>query len=167
MSFWSRLRPTRLLQSRALSWLARIWPGATQPDCAQREAAHQAEQRRIALVAQRVADAVVLTDMRRRITWVNAGFERLTGYLLAEVQGRHPGELLQCAATDPYTVLKIRAALGAMKPVSCEILNRCKDGREYWIELKIQPLLDEQGRPEGFLALQLDVTKRRAAEVAL
>jgi len=47
--------------------------------------------RRLGLVASRTTNAVVITDLRRRITWVNEGFERITGYSAAEVIGRSPG----------------------------------------------------------------------------
>jgi len=60
-----------------------------------------ADLERLALVARTTSNAVIITDARRRITWVNAGFERITGYSAAEAQGRGPGELLQCDATDP------------------------------------------------------------------
>ena len=45
------------------------------------------ELQRLALVAQRTANAVIITDPQCRITWVNDAFERITGYTLAEVKG--------------------------------------------------------------------------------
>jgi PAS domain S-box-containing protein len=53
------------------------------------------EARKLALIAARTDNAVVLTDETGRVVWVNEGFARLTGYTAEEVVGRKPGELLQ------------------------------------------------------------------------
>ena len=116
---------------------------------------------RLARVAQRTSNLVVVTDARRRIEWVNDAFTQATGYTLEEVRGRNPGQLLQFEGTDPATVTLIRRALDARRPVHAEILNRSKAGREYWLALDIQPLEDGQGRLEGFVAVQSDVTENR------
>lgn len=49
----------------------------------------------LSLVADGTDNSVLITDAQRRIEYVNAGFERLTGYPAAEVMGRSPGEVLQ------------------------------------------------------------------------
>jgi PAS domain-containing protein len=45
----------------------------------------EAESRKLALIAARTDNAVILSDAQGRIEWVNEGFTRLTGYLLEEV----------------------------------------------------------------------------------
>ena len=119
---------------------------------------------RLAIVARRTSNAVVITDAARRITWVNDGFERITGYAAAEAIGRSAGQLLQFDATDPRTVQRFRVALDASQAFSGELLNRSKDGRAYWIELEVQPLHDERGALTGFMAIQSDITDRKRAE---
>jgi hypothetical protein len=122
---------------------------------------------RLSLLARQTSSAVVVTDAARRITWVNAGFERISGYTSAEAVGRSPGALLQCPETDPATVARLREALERAVPVGCELLNRARDGRLYWVEIDLQPVHDHRGRLEGFIALQSDITERKAAEAAL
>jgi PAS domain S-box-containing protein len=122
---------------------------------------------RLAVVAQRTSNAVVITDAERRITWVNDGFERITGYSMAEVLGQRPGTFLQFEGTDVRELARLRAALDAGEPFLGELLNRGKHGREYWIELEIQPLTADSGKFLGFMAIENDVTERRqrAAEL--
>ena len=60
---------------------------------------------RLALVAERTSNAVVITSPDERITWVNDGFTRITGYTLDEVRGRRPNEFLQ----SPRPVLRLEA----------------------------------------------------------
>jgi PAS domain S-box-containing protein len=122
---------------------------------------------RLALVARSTSNAVVITDAQRRITWVNAGFERLTGYCLDEALGQSPGALLQTEDTDPATLKAMRDALVAGQGFRGDILNRAKGGRQYWLALDIQPLHDEDGVLNGFMAIETDITDRLNAERAL
>ena len=113
---------------------------------------------RLALVAERMNNVVIITDAARRVVWANDAFVRVTGFSLAEAVGRKPSELLQTAATDATTVRTLRAALDAGQGVRVELLNRSKDGAEYWLDIDIQPLHDPAGRLSGFLAVATDIT---------
>lgn len=115
----------------------------------------------LAAVARQSGDAVVLTDAQRRITWVNAAFEQMSGWQADEVIGRKPGEFLQCAGTDADTVARMRAALDAGQPFQCELLNQGRHGQHYWLEMQIRPLRAADGTLTGFFSLQHDCTERR------
>lgn len=122
---------------------------------------------RLAMVARRTSNAVVITDARRRITWVNEGFERITGYRAAEVMGRVPGDVLQGPGTDAGMVKRMRDALHAGEGFRGELLNFGRDGRSYWLDIEIQPLRGADGTLAGFMAVETDVTLRRELEDAL
>ncbi|MBS0198602.1 MAG: CHASE domain-containing protein [Planctomycetes bacterium] len=127
------------------------------------------ELERLALVVRETRNLVVITDEAGLITWVNPAFEALTGYTLAEVAGRKPGAFLQCERTDPAAVAYMRERLREGKECRVEILNRCKKGREYWVYLEISPLPPDPAtrQPSGFIAVETDITERKAAEAAL
>lgn len=147
---------------------ALLWQVAVSRRRAQALALHNsAEMAQLALVARATSNAVVITDAARCITWVNAGFERITGYGAAEVIGRRPGELLQFEGTEASVIGQMRAALDAGRAFSGDVLNRGKDGRIYWLELDIQPLRDATGTLTGFMAIETDITARKQAEAAL
>lgn len=120
------------------------------------------ESRKLALVAARTDNAVVVTDAKGLVEWVNEAFVRITGYTLDEVRGRKPGEMLQGPKTDPETINLIRGALAAGQGVSTEILNYHKGGRTYWLSIEIQPMHDDEGRLSNFMAIERDVTRQRA-----
>ncbi|MBC7716239.1 MAG: PAS-domain containing protein, partial [Pseudorhodobacter sp.] len=122
---------------------------------------------RMALVAQRTSNAVLITDVQRRITWINEGFERISGYSAAEALGQSPGQLLQSDRTDPATVAALRAALNAVQGFRGEVLNRAKNGSHYWLDLDIQPVHDDHGTHIGFMAIEVDITERKQVEAAL
>ena len=126
-----------------------------------------AEIERLSKIARRTTNLVVVTDAKRRIEWVNAAFERTTGWTLDEVRGKNPGALLHCEETDPATTARFRAALDAGQPVQGEILNQSRDGRHFWLSVDIQPMRDEAGNIEGFMAVEVDITEQRSQADAL
>jgi len=127
----------------------------------------EAEAHRLALVASRTASAVVLADSEWRIEWVNASFLRLTGYAFDEVVGRRPSTFLAGPQSDPAVLKAIAEADAAGASFKGEVLNYRKDGSTYWAELEIQPLREDDGTIHGHMALQLDITARKAAEAEL
>jgi PAS domain S-box-containing protein len=127
----------------------------------------QAASRRLALVAEQTDNAVIITDADGRIEWVNEGFQRITDYTLAEVQGQKPGHMLQGPDTDPAAVDAIRQQLQRHEPVAQEILNYTKGGRPYWLDLRISPIFDEAGQLERFIAIETDITERVEREQQL
>jgi len=124
------------------------------------QARQAADVQRLALVAERTHNVVIVTDAERRIDWVNEAFTRLTGWTLDEVRGRHPGALLQSPRTDPLTIERMRLAFERGEGLRVEVLNTGKDGRDYWLDADIQPLRDSQGRLSGFVAVESDITER-------
>jgi len=128
----------------------------------QRLLEQELESRKLALVAARTDNAVVVTDAKGYIEWVNEGFVRITGYTLEEAQGRKPGEILQGPRTDPKTVNYIRERLAAESSVTTEILNYGKNGETYWLSLEIQPMRDSEGRVMNYMAIERDISQQRA-----
>jgi PAS domain S-box-containing protein len=117
------------------------------------------ELRAHAEIAEKTTNAVILTDARGGITWVNAGFTRVTGYTADEALGKKPGSLLQGEQTDQAAVARIREAVKGGRAIRTELLNRTKDGRDYWIDINIQPRHDENGALIGFMAIESDITQ--------
>ena len=127
----------------------------------------QAEAEKLALVAARTDNAVVLTDAEGRIEWVNTGFTRITGYALAEVRGRRPGSFLQGPETDPATMRLMHDRVARGEGFSVEILNYGKSGRKYWLSIEVQPVRDAAGRLTPFMAIERDITGSRHAQESL
>ncbi len=125
------------------------------------------ENRMLALVARYTHNAVVVTDAEGRTQWVNPGFERLTGYSLAEVRGGQPGALLQGPETDPRAVKLMGDRIVNRKPVQVDVINYRKSGQPYWVTLDIQPVMDEAGEVIHFVAIETDITERIETQLEL
>ncbi|AUI68916.1 PAS domain-containing hybrid sensor histidine kinase/response regulator [Beggiatoa leptomitoformis] len=128
---------------------------------------NQNEIRKLALVVERTNNAVIITDAQQRIEWVNQGFTRMTGYRLHEVIGRVPGHFLQGVETDPNTVQYMRQKLAEGNAFQVELVNYSKIGRRYEVAIETQPVCDEQGRIVQFMAIESDITARKAAELEI
>ena len=122
------------------------------------------ESKTLSLVASKTDNAVVITDKDGLIQFVNDGFERITGYSFAEVRGRKPGSFLQGPETNPKDIMAIREGLVSKRPFTQEILNYSKHGKPYWLSLSITPVFDEHGEVEQFVAIESDISERKAAE---
>src|SRR5690606_33468320 len=72
--------------------------------------------------------------------------------------------LLQGKDTDKETLRELRAAIAAPRNCMVEILNYRKDGKPFWNQLIITPVLDASGLLTHFVGVQTDVTERRRLE---
>ncbi|MDO8319606.1 PAS domain S-box protein [Rhodoferax sp.] len=134
-------------------------------------ALYAAEQQR-RLLEQCIAklnDVVVITEAEPidapspRIVFVNDAFERMTGYSRAEAIGQSP-RLLQGTNSQRSELDRIRQALSHWQPVHAELLNYKKNGDEFWVELDIAPVANEQGWFTHWIAVQRDISERKNAE---
>ena len=113
-----------------------------------------------------ISQGVIITDAAARTTYVNAAFETITGYTMADMLGRNCN-LLQGPATDAATVCTMAAAIHAGRPFHGELLNYRKDGSPFWNEMSITPVFDASGALTQFVGVQRDVSAHRHAEEQL
>lgn len=116
------------------------------------------EIRRLSLVASATDSLVSILDAEENIEWVNESFEKLTGYRLAEIQGKKIKDMLSGPETDAATLERIRKQTEACVPVTEEILNYAKDGRKFWMKTNINPVFDQRGKLAKFIAVGTDIT---------
>ncbi|NYZ11110.1 PAS domain S-box protein [Azospirillum sp. RWY-5-1] len=100
------------------------------------------------------------------IVYVNAAFERTTGYAAHEVIGRNP-RFLQGDESRQPELFTIRNALKEGLPVQVTVRNYRKSGAFYYNDVSIAPVHDPDGRITHFIGIQQDVTARVLAEQAM
>ncbi len=113
-------------------------------------------------------DAMMVTDAELdepgpRILYVNAAFTRLTGYAAEEVLGKTP-RILQGPKTDRGALDLVRQGLVAGEPVASSGINYRKDGGEFHVQWRIEPVRDDSGEITFFVSTQRDVTERMNVE---
>lgn len=91
------------------------------------------------------------------IIYVNAAFEKLTGFSATDIIGRNC-RFMQGPDTDPRDVDAIRKAVLNQQSIELDLLNHKRDGTPFWNRLSIAPVWEEAGQARYFVASQLDVT---------
>jgi PAS domain S-box-containing protein len=124
----------------------------------------QQEIERLSLVAKNTSNAVIITDLKKRILWVNESTERITGYSSEELLGQTP-RVFQFEKTDQEKIRRINKSLDEHKEIQVELLNRSKIGEEYWVSINIVSLKDEKGIPFGYMAIETDITQTKILQV--
>ncbi|AWW32033.1 diguanylate cyclase [Echinicola strongylocentroti] len=97
--------------------------------------------------------ALVLTDLKKKIVWVNAGFEHMTGYAPHDVIGKDP-VFLQGPLTSPLAIKHIRTGLQGESPFKTRLLNYKKNQSTYICAIRIFPLWNKNGEITHLLALE-------------
>jgi PAS domain S-box-containing protein len=113
-------------------------------------------------VAQFTHSAVILTGVDGRILWVNEGFTKQTGYQAEDALGGLPGELLASHQTSAYELQRIRQAKQERTGLEADVVNRRKNGENYWVRLELRPRFDRQGVFVGFIEIQTDIHEERS-----
>ena len=118
----------------------------------------------LAQVARQTSNSVIITDAQCRILWVNGAFETLTGYRLDDVSGQKPGDVLQGPDTNRDTVARMHHALERRESFDLDLLNYRKDGQPFWVRIICSPIDPDQYPQGGFVAVQIDITRRKEIE---
>lgn len=123
----------------------------------------QAELNRLSHAVRDSSTSIIITDLNRKIVWVNDSALKLTGYSREEIIGNTP-KMFQFEGTNKATIATIKYNLSNFTKFKVEIENQSKSGKTYWLELYVQPIINEVGKPEGFMAIEIDITDRKANE---
>lgn len=116
------------------------------------------ENKQLSLVAKHALNGVIITDKERRIVWANQSLLDISGYTLEELIGKTP-KIFQFEKSDQQTIKRINDKLAKNEIVNEQVLNKGKHGREYWLELNIVPVF-ENDEVTSYIAVETDITNR-------
>lgn len=108
-------------------------------------------------------EAIMITDADANIIRVNKEFERVTGYLEAEVLGKNP-RLFKSDRHNADFYARMWQTLKAEGTWSGEIWDKHKDGRDYPKEMTISAVKNDALQIAQYVCIFSDISQRKQAE---
>jgi two-component system, cell cycle sensor histidine kinase and response regulator CckA len=115
--------------------------------------------KRLAAAIEQAAEAIVVTDVRGLIEYVNPAFEAVTGYTRAEAVGQNP-RILQSGQQDAAFYRAMWTTLTSGQTWRGRFTNKRKDGVLFIEDAVLSPVSDAAGKIVNFVAVKHDVTER-------
>ncbi len=113
------------------------------------------------------SEVMFMTDMTEKIIFINPQFTALYGYTSDEVIGKVTPKILEHIPNSVVTNELLWQQLEELKIVTTTFVNKSKSGLEIEVESSITPITDKNGKLEGYLSIQRDITERRRIEEAI
>ena len=108
-------------------------------------------------------DCLMITDANHKILNVNPKFSEVTGYASEEVIGQSP-EILKSQHQDPGLYHEIKDILGKRNQWQGEVLNRRKNGEDYFQWLSIATVKDKNGGIKYYVSTFTDISEKKEVE---
>jgi two-component system, cell cycle sensor histidine kinase and response regulator CckA len=120
----------------------------------------------LARATEQASEAIIITDPRGAIEYVNPAFERISGWTCQEAMGRNP-RILKSGTQDDAFYRQMWEVLARGEAWTGRFVNRRKDGGLFEEEASISPVRDAAGQVVNYVAVKRDITKERRLEEQL
>lgn len=128
---------------------------------------HRSEQR-FRLLVQSVTDyAIYMLDLDGHVTSWNAGAERFKGYQAEEIIGSHFSRFYLDEDREAGVPARALATARTEGRFEAEGWRLRKDGSQFWANVVIDPVENDDGELVGFAKITRDLTERRNSQLAL
>ncbi len=120
------------------------------------------ELRKLSHAVEQSASAIMITNVRGEIEYVNPKFTEMTGYASAEVLGQNP-RILKSGEKGAEEYRDLWQTITSGRDWRGEFHNRKKSGELYWDYSTISPVTNAEGAVTHFIAVKEDGTERKEA----
>ncbi len=109
------------------------------------------------------ANGIVIMDNNGLVIWCNTAFTLLTGYMLKEIVGKNL-EILKSPTFPPEVYELMWTTVTNGNVWHGELINRRKDGTNYFEDTTITPVKNTNGEIKYFISIKQDISDRKQAE---
>ncbi|MFZ6849572.1 sensor domain-containing phosphodiesterase [Undibacterium sp. RuRC25W] len=119
--------------------------------------------RKLSQAVEQSSNAIIITDHRIHIEYVNAAFLNSTGKTLEEVMGKRP-DLYHKNQPSKLSYKSMLRNLRQGRSWHAELNHMDRSGREHTDFIQVSPIRDERGDVRHFLFVQEDITEKKRSE---
>jgi PAS domain S-box-containing protein len=134
-------------------------------DITERRAAEE-ELGKFSRAVEQSANGILITNLKGEIEFVNPAFTVITGYTAEEVIGKSP-RILKSNRNPPQLYQRMWQTITRGEVWQDELVNKKKNGENYWEFITISPIKNKAGATTHYLAIKEDITQRKQAEEKL
>lgn len=121
----------------------------------------------LSLVASSTTSGVVINDREGKVQWINTAFEKITGYQIDDVKGKHLGDTLKGELTDVAIIERARRLSRNKQSFEVDLLAYRRDGQPLWISVINSVILGSNGEVEKYIEVIIDITSKKRVEMEL
>ena len=121
----------------------------------------EAKNQELATIVNSSGDAIIGTDLNRRITAWNKGAERIYGYLAEEMIGTTISSLIPPEYEKETQNARERAMQGE-QVTNFETVRLRKDGSKIAVDMSLSAIRDSEGKIVGMASTARDITEQKA-----
>ncbi len=119
---------------------------------------------KLSFVASKVNNAVVINDANNHVTWVNAAFEKITGFTLEDLKGKRLGDLIVGPKTDLMLLAEARERIKEHQSFTVDLLSYRKDKQPIWLSIYNTVVMNDEGEVDIEVEIIIDITEKKNAE---
>lgn len=125
------------------------------------------ELEKLALIAKKATNIILITDRDLNIEWVNESYERLMGYNLAELKGKRPRVLQNNYDENAETLKGMLDSFAKGERFNGELISYSKEGKAIWFRIFGDPVIDENNHLSRYIFVAQDITELKQNEQRL
>jgi len=125
------------------------------------------ENKKLAIIASKTDNAIIITDRSFRIEWANDSFGKLTGHDKSSCIGKKTKELIGDFLIETNNTNTIEQKLDSGSAVTMESECFPYNKEKKWITSNITPILNDKGACEKYIIINSDITALKVKEQEL
>lgn len=145
------------ISATVIRWRGDDYILSTARDISERKKA-EIERERLLQAIEQTSEAIIITDVEGTIQYVNPAFEKITGYMRAEVLGQNP-RILKSDQQDEKDYREVWETLTRGEIWNGRFINKKKGGSLFTEAATISPVLDDVGKTVNYVAVKRDISE--------
>ncbi len=118
-------------------------------------------------VSEQNINCLIITDKSGAIEWVNSAFETKTGYLLNEIKGKRPRQVLYGEQSVYVPLNYVDNKIIERAPFSFQNVGYTKTHAAFWFRATVHPIINRENEISGRFSILEDISEIKSLDIEL